>query len=48
VIEIVGSEEKLLAINPNCAEWLKAAKARMEQFDNWSIMYRRCASDKPQ
>jgi hypothetical protein len=45
VIKIVGSEEKLLAINPNCGEWLKAAKQRMEQFDNGMLMRKRCASD---
>ena len=48
VIEIVGSEEKLLAINPNCADWLKAAKQRMEEFDSWKLMHQRCASDVPQ
>jgi hypothetical protein len=48
VIKIVGSEEKLLAIAPNCGEWLKAAKQRMEGFDNWQLMRRRCLSDTPQ
>jgi hypothetical protein len=36
VLRIVGSEEKLLAINPNCAEWLKggeAADGRVRQLE---------------
>jgi hypothetical protein len=48
VLRIVGSEETLLAINPNCANWLKAAKQRMEEFDNWRLMHTRCASDVAQ
>jgi len=48
VLRIVGSEEALLAINPNCADWLKAAKQRMEEFDNWRLMHARCASDVAQ